>query len=92
MWSASIVVAHFAERAARIMEASKRRDSNAMASAITNNLADAVALIGPASRCIELLGAYREQGADVFILAPNAVNEYYPSAVPRLHKAFAKMN
>ena len=82
----------FADAAAKIMEASKRRDSNAMAAALTNELADAVALIGPASRCIERLAAYREQGADVLIFAPNAVNEDYPSAVRRIHKAFAKLN
>jgi alkanesulfonate monooxygenase SsuD/methylene tetrahydromethanopterin reductase-like flavin-dependent oxidoreductase (luciferase family) len=82
----------FAEPAARIMEASKRRDSDAMAAAVTNELADAVALIGPASRCIERLHAYREQGADVLIFAPNAVNEDYASAVRRVHKAFAKLN
>jgi alkanesulfonate monooxygenase SsuD/methylene tetrahydromethanopterin reductase-like flavin-dependent oxidoreductase (luciferase family) len=82
----------FAEPAARIMEAAKRRDSKAMAAAVTNELADAVALIGPASRCIERLAAYREQGADVMILAPNAVNEDYASAVRRIHKGFAKLN
>ena len=82
----------FAEAAAKIMEASKRRDSNAMAAALTNELADAVALIGPASRCVERLAAYREHGADVLIFAPNAVNEDYPSAVRRVHKAFAKLN
>jgi alkanesulfonate monooxygenase SsuD/methylene tetrahydromethanopterin reductase-like flavin-dependent oxidoreductase (luciferase family) len=74
------------------MEASKRRDSNAMAAAVTNELADAVALIGPASRCIERLAAYREQGADVLILAANAVDEDYPSAVRRVLKTFAKLN
>jgi alkanesulfonate monooxygenase SsuD/methylene tetrahydromethanopterin reductase-like flavin-dependent oxidoreductase (luciferase family) len=82
----------FAEPAARIMEAAKRRDSEAMAAAVTNELVDAVALIGPASRCIERLAAYREQGADVLILAPNAVGEDYASAVRRIHKAFAKLN
>jgi len=82
----------FAEPAARIMEAAKRRDSKAMAAAVTNELADAVALIGPASRCIERLQAYREQGADVLILTPNEVNEDYASAVRRVHKAFAKLN
>jgi alkanesulfonate monooxygenase SsuD/methylene tetrahydromethanopterin reductase-like flavin-dependent oxidoreductase (luciferase family) len=81
-----------AEAAARIMEASKRRDSNAMVAAVTNELADAVALVGPASRCIERLAAYREQGADVLILAVNAVDEEYVSAVRRVHKAFAKLN
>jgi alkanesulfonate monooxygenase SsuD/methylene tetrahydromethanopterin reductase-like flavin-dependent oxidoreductase (luciferase family) len=82
----------FADAAGRIMEASKRRDSNAMVAAVTNELADAVALIGPASRCIERLAAYREQGADVLILAANAVNEDYPSALRRVHKTFAKLN
>ena len=82
----------FAEPAARIMEAATRRDSEAMAAAVTNELADAVALIGPASRCIERLAAYREQGADVLILAPNPVNEDYASGVRRIHKAFAKLN
>ena len=82
----------FAEPAARIMEAAKRRDSNAMASAVTNELADAVALVGPQSRCIERLQLYREQGADVLIFAPNPVNEDYASSVRRVHKAFAKLN
>jgi alkanesulfonate monooxygenase SsuD/methylene tetrahydromethanopterin reductase-like flavin-dependent oxidoreductase (luciferase family) len=82
----------FAEPAARIMEAAKRRDSDAMAAAVTNELADSVALIGPASRCIERLAAYRSQGADVLILAPNPVNEDYASGVRRVHKAFAKLN
>ena len=82
----------FADAAARIMEASKRRDSAAMAAAVTNELADAVGLIGPASRCIERLEAYRSQGADVLIFAPNPVNEDYASAVRRCQKAFAKLN
>jgi alkanesulfonate monooxygenase SsuD/methylene tetrahydromethanopterin reductase-like flavin-dependent oxidoreductase (luciferase family) len=82
----------FAEAAAKIMEALKRRDSNAMVAAVTNELADSVALIGPASRCTERLAAYSEQGADVLILAPNAVNEDYPTAVRRIHKEFAKLN
>jgi alkanesulfonate monooxygenase SsuD/methylene tetrahydromethanopterin reductase-like flavin-dependent oxidoreductase (luciferase family) len=82
----------FAEPAARIMEASKRRDSEAMAAAVTNELIDAVALVGPASRCLERLQAYREQGADVVILAPNAVKEDYASAVRRVDQAFAKLN
>jgi alkanesulfonate monooxygenase SsuD/methylene tetrahydromethanopterin reductase-like flavin-dependent oxidoreductase (luciferase family) len=82
----------FAEPAARIMEASKRRDSGAMAAAVSKELADAVALIGPASRCIERLKAYQEQGADVLILAPNPVNEEYAAGVRRVLNAFAKLN
>ena len=63
-----------------------------MTAAVSKELADAVALIGPASRCIERLKAYREQGADVLILAPNPVNENYAAAVRRVHNAFAKLN
>jgi alkanesulfonate monooxygenase SsuD/methylene tetrahydromethanopterin reductase-like flavin-dependent oxidoreductase (luciferase family) len=82
----------FAEPAARIMEASKRRDSGAMTAAITKELADAVALVGPASRCVERLKAYEELGAEVLILAPNPVNEDYTVAVRRVLNAFAKLN
>ena len=83
----------FAEPAARIMEVlAKRRDSDAMAAAVTNELADSGRLIGPASRCIERLAQYQQQGADVMILAPNPVNEDYASCVRRVHKAFAKLN
>jgi alkanesulfonate monooxygenase SsuD/methylene tetrahydromethanopterin reductase-like flavin-dependent oxidoreductase (luciferase family) len=82
----------FAVPAARIMEAAQRRDSEGMVTAVTNDLADAVALIGPASRCIERLEAYRAQGADVLIFAPNPVGEDYASAVRRIHRAFAKLN
>lgn len=82
----------FAEPAARIMEAAKRHDANAMAAAITENLADSVALVGPVSRCLERLEQYRSQGADILIFAPNAVNEDYASGVRRVQKAFAKLN
>jgi len=82
----------FAEPAARIMDAAKRRDSNAMAAAVTNQMADAVGLIGPVSRCIERLEAYRSQGADVLIFAPNPVSEGYPTCIRRVTKAFAKLN
>jgi alkanesulfonate monooxygenase SsuD/methylene tetrahydromethanopterin reductase-like flavin-dependent oxidoreductase (luciferase family) len=82
----------FAEPAARIMAAAKRRDQAAMVSAVTDQLADAVALIGPASRCIERLAAYREQGCDVPILVPNPISEDYGTGVRRVLQAFAKLN
>jgi alkanesulfonate monooxygenase SsuD/methylene tetrahydromethanopterin reductase-like flavin-dependent oxidoreductase (luciferase family) len=82
----------FADAAAKIMEASKRRDSAAMAAAVTNELADSVALIGPASRCLERLEAYRSQGADVLIFTPNPVREDYATTVRGVQKAFAKLN
>lgn len=82
----------FAQPAARIMEAAIRRDPKAMASAITNELADAVALVGPPSRCIERLKSYREHGAEALILAPNPVSEDYPTCVRRVLKAFGELN
>jgi alkanesulfonate monooxygenase SsuD/methylene tetrahydromethanopterin reductase-like flavin-dependent oxidoreductase (luciferase family) len=82
----------FAEPAGQIMEAAKRRDANAMAAAVTDQMTDAVALVGPASRCSERLQEYREQGGEVLVLAPNPVNEDYPAAVRRVLQAFAKLN
>jgi alkanesulfonate monooxygenase SsuD/methylene tetrahydromethanopterin reductase-like flavin-dependent oxidoreductase (luciferase family) len=82
----------FAEPAAKVMEAAKRRDPAAMTAAVTDELADAVALVGPASRCIERLAAYREQGCDVPILVPNPISEDYGSGVRRVLQAFAKLN
>ncbi|HZP44092.1 MAG TPA: LLM class flavin-dependent oxidoreductase [Candidatus Binataceae bacterium] len=82
----------FAEPAAQIAQAAARRDPKAMAAAITNDLADAVALVGPASRCLERLEQYRLQNPDILIFAPNAINEDYASAVRRIHRAFARLN
>jgi alkanesulfonate monooxygenase SsuD/methylene tetrahydromethanopterin reductase-like flavin-dependent oxidoreductase (luciferase family) len=82
----------FAAPAAQIMEAAKRRDAKAMAEAVTDQLSDAVALVGPASRCIERLQEYRKQGCEVPVLAPNPVNEDYTPGVRRILKAFAKLN
>lgn len=82
----------FAKPAAAIMEAAKRRDPAAMAAAVSTEMADAVALVGPASRCIERLAQYREQGCEIPVLAPNAVNEDYSTGVRRILKAFAQLN
>jgi len=82
----------FTRPAAAIMEAAKRRDPAGMAAAVSNEMADAVALVGPASRCIERLQQYREQGCEIPVLAPNAVNEDYSTGVRRILKAFTKLN
>jgi alkanesulfonate monooxygenase SsuD/methylene tetrahydromethanopterin reductase-like flavin-dependent oxidoreductase (luciferase family) len=78
--------------AAQLMEAAKRRDMGAMASAVTNQLADSVALVGPVSRCIERIEQYRAMGCEVPILVPNPINEDYSTSVRRVLKAFAKLN
>jgi alkanesulfonate monooxygenase SsuD/methylene tetrahydromethanopterin reductase-like flavin-dependent oxidoreductase (luciferase family) len=82
----------FATEAARITEAAGRRDARAMADAITDEMADTVALVGPVSRGRERIEQYRSEGSDVTIFAPNPVGEDYGSAVRRVVKAFGKLN
>ena len=77
----------FADAAGRIMEASKRRDSNAMAAAVTNELADAVARSDPPRDVSNGSPRIRDRRRRL-ILAANAVDEDYPSAVRRVHKTF----
>jgi len=69
------------------MDAAVRRDAPAMAAAITDAVADAVALVGPRSRCLERMQAYTAAGADLPIIVPNAVEEDYSACVRRLLKA-----
>ena len=57
-----------------------------------DRMADAFALIGPESRCIERLQQYRENGASLPIIVPVAGSEDYASYVRRVIKAFAKLN
>jgi alkanesulfonate monooxygenase SsuD/methylene tetrahydromethanopterin reductase-like flavin-dependent oxidoreductase (luciferase family) len=82
----------FEDAANTIMQAAKRGDANAMSAAVTEPMIDALALVGPESRCVERLGQYRRQGAELPIIVPNPVNEDYSSCVRRLLKVFAKIN
>jgi len=79
----------FEEPAARIMDAAKRRDSEAMTAAVSEEMVDALALVGPETRCRERLEQYRRAGAEVPILVPNAVEEDYSAGVRRVLRAFA---
>jgi 5,10-methylenetetrahydromethanopterin reductase len=60
----------FEAEAKAAMEAAARGDQKAQVAAMSNRLVDAVALVGPASRCIERLAAFREAGAELPIIAP----------------------
>jgi alkanesulfonate monooxygenase SsuD/methylene tetrahydromethanopterin reductase-like flavin-dependent oxidoreductase (luciferase family) len=82
----------FESAAKAAMDAAKKRDMAGMAAAVTEQMADALALIGPESRCFERLEQYRKQGADLPIIVPNAVEEDYSTSVRRLLKSFAKLN
>jgi alkanesulfonate monooxygenase SsuD/methylene tetrahydromethanopterin reductase-like flavin-dependent oxidoreductase (luciferase family) len=82
----------FESAAKAAMDAAKKRDTAAMAAAVTEEMADSLALIGPESRCFDRLEQYRKQGADLPIIVPNAVEEDYSTNVRRLLKSFAKLN
>src|SRR6266851_446253 len=73
-------------------DAIARRDQAALVASINDQMVDAVALVGSASRCLERLAQYRQHGAEVPIIVPNSVNEDYSSGVRRVLKAFAKAN
>ena len=60
----------FEAEAKAVMEAAARGDRKAQAAAMSNRLLDSVALVGPASRCIERLSAFREAGAEMVIIGP----------------------
>jgi alkanesulfonate monooxygenase SsuD/methylene tetrahydromethanopterin reductase-like flavin-dependent oxidoreductase (luciferase family) len=82
----------FESAAKAAMDAAKKRDMAGMAAAVTDQMADAIALVGPESRCFERLEEYRKRGADLPIIVPNAVEEDYSTSVRRLLKSFAKLN
>ena len=82
----------FEKEAKAAMDAAARRDANAMAGAITEAVADAVALIGPRARCLERIGAYTSAGADLPIIVPNAIDEDYATCVRRLIKAMRPLH
>ena len=79
----------FEAPAAKIMDAAKRRDPEAMTAAVSEEMVDALALVGPEARCRERLEQYRRAGAEVPIVVPNPVEEDYSTGVRRVLKAFA---
>jgi alkanesulfonate monooxygenase SsuD/methylene tetrahydromethanopterin reductase-like flavin-dependent oxidoreductase (luciferase family) len=72
------------------MEAAANRDAAAAAAAVSERMLDAVALIGPPSRCLERLAEYKSAGAELPILVPNPVGEDYASCVRKILRTFAK--
>jgi alkanesulfonate monooxygenase SsuD/methylene tetrahydromethanopterin reductase-like flavin-dependent oxidoreductase (luciferase family) len=79
----------FESAAGSIMDAAKRRDAEGMAAAVTEQMIDSLALVGPEARCRERLEQYRKAGAELPILVPNQVDEDYAAGVRRVLKAFA---
>jgi alkanesulfonate monooxygenase SsuD/methylene tetrahydromethanopterin reductase-like flavin-dependent oxidoreductase (luciferase family) len=78
----------FAAEAAAAMEAANRGDRAAVRAALTNDLLDAVTLIGPVSRCAERIEAYRAAGADLPVIVPISATPAVEAR--RLMKEFGK--
>jgi 5,10-methylenetetrahydromethanopterin reductase len=79
----------FEAEAKAAMDAAQRGDQQAQAAALSNRLVDALALVGPASRCIERLAAFREAGAQMPIIVPGAGTDPVGNT-RRLMKVFSK--
>ncbi|MBI3301342.1 MAG: LLM class flavin-dependent oxidoreductase [Deltaproteobacteria bacterium] len=79
----------FVQEAAALSQAVAKGDQAAAAAAISDEMADAMCLIGPASRCRERLQAFREAGVQMPILVPNPVKEDFGSAVRKILETFA---
>jgi 5,10-methylenetetrahydromethanopterin reductase len=81
----------FEAEARGVAEGFKRRDMDGAAAAVSERLIDAIAVAGPLSQCLERIEEYRDAGADLPILVPNAINEDYVTTVRKTISAFAKL-
>jgi alkanesulfonate monooxygenase SsuD/methylene tetrahydromethanopterin reductase-like flavin-dependent oxidoreductase (luciferase family) len=79
----------FVQEAEALSQAVAKGDQAAAAAAISDEMADSMCLVGPASRCRERLQAFREAGVQMPILVPNSVNEDFQSTVRKTLEAFA---
>jgi alkanesulfonate monooxygenase SsuD/methylene tetrahydromethanopterin reductase-like flavin-dependent oxidoreductase (luciferase family) len=80
----------FESEAAGVADAVAKRAWGGAAGAISEKLADAIALVGPLERCRERLAQYRESGAELPILVPGQVGDDYPTTVRNTIKLFSK--
>jgi alkanesulfonate monooxygenase SsuD/methylene tetrahydromethanopterin reductase-like flavin-dependent oxidoreductase (luciferase family) len=79
----------FGREVGAVRAAWRARDVAAAEGAVTEELADAVALAGDAAHCRERVAAYRMAGATLTIVFPNPVAESRAAAVERTLAAFA---
>ena len=79
----------FVKEAEGLSQAVAKGNQAGAAAAISNEMVDAMCLVGPAARCREGLQAFREAGVQLPILVPNPVNEEFHSAVRKTLETFA---
>ncbi len=80
----------FAQEMDDVEKALELDDQAGVASSLSDNLLDAVCLVGPVSRCQEHLAGFREAGIDYPIIAPQPVGEDALTAGRRLIGAFTQ--
>ena len=73
-----------------VIQALERGDQKTAAACISDQLMDAVCLVGPVSRSKERLAAFREDGVSYPIIAHQAVQEEPATAARKLIQAFGR--
>jgi 5,10-methylenetetrahydromethanopterin reductase len=84
-----LVQSGFEREVSAIRRAWQQKDVAAAESAVSDEMADAVTLVGDAARCRERLAAYHVAGATLSIVFPNPVGESRAAATERAIDAFA---
>src|SRR5439155_1098721 len=84
-----LVASGFRSEVESVRAAWRSRGVAAAERAVTDEMANAVTLVGDAARCRERLAAYRMAGAGLTIVFPNPVGESRAAAVERTLVAFA---
>jgi hypothetical protein len=79
------------EEAARLRDAFKRGDQEALRANITDEIVDEFCVVGPSARCREGIDAFRAAGADFVALHPDSVDpgEGFHAAIERTAEALA---
>ena len=80
----------FGAEIAAASAARARGDAAGALAAISDRMLDEVLLLGPAERCRERLAAFREEGVEYPLLAPQPVDEGAEAAGMRLMATFAR--
>jgi len=76
----------FEREAAAVADAFARRDRAGVAAAMTDDLVDRIALLGPADRCRERLAGFVAAGVTTPVLSPLAID---PRAIQTVFETFA---
>jgi 5,10-methylenetetrahydromethanopterin reductase len=82
--------AGFQAEAQAAMGAAQRGDKSAVEAAMSDRLLDSMALIGPPTRCLERLAAFRAAGAEFPIIRPNEIDQNQADSIRGAIKVFSR--